>query len=95
MLKIWSERATEMATRGWHWKYGLVNVSVDSLTVSLDGRHATVETTIEEAARVFDGQAGDDGETDNTYSTRYMTRYEMAYTDSVWKIVDGAILESQ
>jgi ARC6-like, IMS domain len=95
MLKVWSERATEMVERGWHWKYELVNVSVDSLTVSLDGQHATVEATIEESARVFDGQTGDDGEFDNAYSTGYTARYEMAYTDSGWKIVDGAILESQ
>jgi ARC6-like, IMS domain len=95
MLKVWSERATEMATRGWHWKYNLVNVSVDSLTVSLDGRHATIEATIEESARVFDGRTGDDGVADNACSTGYAARYEMTYTDSGWKIVDGAILELQ
>lgn len=91
MLKVWSDRAAEIAHHGWFWSYTLVNLSIDSVTVSVDGRRAIVEATLEESARLTDVAHP---EHNDSYNTTYTTRYEMSCAKSGWKIVEGAVLKS-
>ncbi|KAL0360600.1 UNVERIFIED_CONTAM: protein ACCUMULATION AND REPLICATION OF CHLOROPLASTS 6, chloroplastic [Sesamum radiatum] len=91
MLKIWTVRAAEIAQHGWFWKYQLLNLNIDSVTVSADGRRAIVEATLEESAQLTDVAHP---EHNDSYSTTYTTRYEMSCAKSGWKIVDGAVLKS-
>ncbi|XP_057975849.1 protein ACCUMULATION AND REPLICATION OF CHLOROPLASTS 6, chloroplastic [Malania oleifera] len=91
MLKIWADRANEIAQHGWFWDYTLLNLTIDSVTVSLDGQRAMVEATLEESAHLTDVIHP---EHNDSYSTTYTTRYEMSYSDSGWKIMEGAVLRS-
>lgn len=91
MLKIWTDRATEIAQNGWFWDYTLLNLTIDSVTLSVDGRRAMVEATLEESARFVDVVHP---EHNDSYSTTYTTRYETAYSESGWKITEGAVLKS-
>ncbi|KAF8410498.1 hypothetical protein HHK36_003027 [Tetracentron sinense] len=91
MLKIWTDRATEIAQHGWFWEYELLGLTIDSVTVSLDGRRAMVEATLEESARLTDMAHP---EHNDSYSTSYTTRYEMSCSKSGWKITEGAVLKS-
>ncbi|XP_049390248.1 protein ACCUMULATION AND REPLICATION OF CHLOROPLASTS 6, chloroplastic isoform X1 [Solanum stenotomum] len=92
MLKIWTDRATEIAQHGWFWEYKLLNLVIDSVTVSADGRRATVEATLEESASLTDVAHP---ENNDSYSTTYTTRYDMSWANSGWKIVEGAVLKSR
>lgn len=93
MLKMWTDRVAETAQQGLSWEYTLLSVTIDSVTVSMDGQRATVEATIEEAARLTDAANPDN---DDSYSTTYSTRYDMAYSPrSGWKITEGVVLKSQ
>ncbi|KAF8685827.1 hypothetical protein HU200_043735 [Digitaria exilis] len=93
MLKVWTDRATEIERHGWSWEYTLSDVAIDSVTVSSDGRRATVEATIEEVGQLTDVA---DPKNNDSYNTKYTTRYEMAYSKSGggWRITDGAVLKS-
>jgi len=92
MLKVWTDRATEIARHGWFWEYTLSDVTIDSVTVSVDGRRATVEATIEEVGQLTDVA---DPKNNDSYDTKYTTRYEMAYSKSGgWRITEGAVLKS-
>ncbi|KAI3464880.1 hypothetical protein Pfo_021543 [Paulownia fortunei] len=91
MLKIWTDRAMEIAQHGWFWDYQLLNLNIDSVTVSIDGRRAIVEATLEESAQLTDIAHP---EHNDSYSTTYTTRYEMSFAKSGWKIVEGAVLKS-
>ncbi|KAL4187704.1 hypothetical protein AMTRI_Chr09g40300 [Amborella trichopoda] len=91
MLKIWRERAAEIAQHGWFWEYTLLGLNIESITVSADGRRALVEVTLEEGARLTDDK---NPENNDSYSTSYTTRYEMSFLDKGWKIVEGAVLKS-
>ncbi|KNA07296.1 hypothetical protein SOVF_173180 isoform A [Spinacia oleracea] len=91
MLKVWTDRAREIAERSWYWEYTLLNVIIDSVTVSLDGKRATVEATLEETANLTDVNQP---EHNDSYSRTYTTRYEMSYSESAWKITEGAVLQS-
>ncbi|GER26580.1 protein ACCUMULATION AND REPLICATION OFCHLOROPLASTS 6 [Striga asiatica] len=91
MLKIWGEKAAEVAQHGWFWDYELVNLNIDSVTVSVDGRRAVVEATLEESAHLTDVAHP---EHNDSYSSTYTTRYEMSFVESGWKIVEGAVLKS-
>ena len=91
MLKIWTDRAKEIADHGWFWDYTLLNVTIDSVTVSLDGQRAMVEATLEESANLTDVNQP---ERNDSYSRTYTTRYEMSYSQSGWKIIEGAVLQS-
>ncbi|KAI3807355.1 hypothetical protein L1987_23282 [Smallanthus sonchifolius] len=91
MLNIWLERATEIAQRGWFWEYNLLNITIDSVTISLDGRLAVVEATLEESAKLTDLT---NPENNDLYNSTYTTRYEMSYAKSAWKITKGAVLKS-
>ncbi|OVA20418.1 protein of unknown function DUF4101 [Macleaya cordata] len=91
MLKIWTDRAAEIAQHGWFWEYTLLGLTIDSVTVSLDGRRAMVEATLEEEAQLTDVAHP---EHNDSYSTTYTTRYEMYCSKSGWKIIEGAVLKS-
>lgn len=91
MLKIWTDRAMEFAHHGWSWDYTLLNLTIDSVTISVDGRRAVVEATLEESARLTDVARP---ENDDSYSSTYTTRYEMSCATSGWKITEGAVLKS-
>lgn len=92
MLNVWTDRAVEIERHGWFWDYTLSDVTIDSITISLDGRRATVEATIEEAGRLTDLT---DSKNNDSYDTKYTTRYEMAFTKTGgWKITEGAVLKS-
>jgi hypothetical protein len=91
MLKIWTDRAAEIAQLGWFYDYGLLNLTIDSVTVSLDGRRAVVEATLKESAYL----TVVDRPEQNAANTRtYTTRYGMSCSNSGWKITEGAVLES-
>ncbi|XP_073142785.1 protein ACCUMULATION AND REPLICATION OF CHLOROPLASTS 6, chloroplastic [Henckelia pumila] len=91
MLIIWTDRATEIAQHGWFWNYRLLNLNIDSVTVSVDGKRATVEATLEESAQLTDDAHP---EHNDSYSTTYTTRYELSGSKSGWKIVGGGVLKS-
>ncbi|KAK2998401.1 hypothetical protein RJ639_024146 [Escallonia herrerae] len=91
MLKIWTDRAKEIAQHGWFWDYNLQNLTIDNVTVSVDGRRAIVEATLEESARLTDVAHP---EHNDSYSSTYTTRYEMSCAKSEWKITEGAVLKS-
>ncbi|KAL6215703.1 hypothetical protein ACLB2K_015131 [Fragaria x ananassa] len=91
MLKIWTDRATEIALLNWSYDYTLLNLSIDSVTVSLDGQRAVVEATLEELAQLTDVLHP---EHDASNSRTYTTRYEMSCSSSGWKITEGAVLQS-
>ncbi|XP_068640826.1 protein ACCUMULATION AND REPLICATION OF CHLOROPLASTS 6, chloroplastic [Aristolochia californica] len=91
MLKIWTSRASEIAQHGWFWEYTLLGLTIDSVTVSLDGRRAHVEATLEEEARLTDVSHP---EHNDSYCTTYTTRYELSCSNSGWKITEGAVLKS-
>lgn len=91
MLKIWQERAIEIGQHGWFWDYTLLNITIDSVTISLDGRLAVVEATLEESAHLTDLT---NFENNDSYNSTYTTRYEMSYAKAGWKITKGAVLKS-
>ncbi|CAM8933750.1 unnamed protein product [Rhodiola kirilowii] len=91
MLEVWKDRAAEIANHGWFWEYELLNLTIESLTVKVDGRRGTVEATIEESASLTDPAHP---ENNNSYNTSYTTRYELSHTSSGWKITEGAVLRS-
>lgn len=92
MLKIWTDRVTESSEKGLSWEYTLLGVTIDSVTVSMDGQRAIVEATIEEDARLKDST---NPENEDSCRATYSTRYEMVYSPKLgWKISDGVVLKS-
>ncbi|CAL5205854.1 unnamed protein product [Lathyrus oleraceus] len=91
MLKIWTDRAAEIAELGWSYDYNLEDLNIDSVTISQNGRRAVVETTLKESIHLT---AVGHPQHDASNSRIYTTRYEMSFSTSGWKIVEGAVLES-
>lgn len=91
MLKSWSERARDVSTNGWCWEYKLMNLNIESVTISTDGRKAVVEATLREAANLYDESKR---EVIDSYESSYTTKYELSAIDGVWKITSGAVLRS-
>ena len=92
MLNVWTDRAAEIERHGWFWEYTLSDVTIDSITVSMDGQRATVEATIEEVGQLTDVA---DPKNNDAYDTKYTARYEMSYSKSGgWRITEGAVLKS-
>ncbi|XP_027092127.1 protein ACCUMULATION AND REPLICATION OF CHLOROPLASTS 6, chloroplastic isoform X1 [Coffea arabica] len=91
MLKIWTDRGAEIAQHGWFWQHMLLNLNIDSVTVSVDGQRAIVEATLEESAQLTDVAHP---EHNDSYNSIYTTRYEMSCTKSGWKITEGAVLKA-
>lgn len=91
MLKTWTDRAAEIAQLGWVYEYTLLNLTIDSVTLSLDGQRAVVEATLEESARLTDVHHPENNASNvNTYTTRY----ELSSTGAGWKISEGAVFKS-
>ncbi|XP_024530626.1 protein ACCUMULATION AND REPLICATION OF CHLOROPLASTS 6, chloroplastic isoform X1 [Selaginella moellendorffii] len=91
MLKSWTDRAVEVAKHGWYWEYKLLEINIDSVTISEDGRRAMVEATLEETARLYDSN---NPQRNDSYKSSYTTRYELHYGDAGWRITDGAVLRT-
>lgn len=91
MLKIWTDRAAEIAELGWSYDYNLEDLNIDSVTISQNGRRAVVETTLKESTHLT---AVGHPQHATSNSRTYTTRYEMSFSDSGWKIIEGAVLES-
>ncbi|XP_058725345.1 protein ACCUMULATION AND REPLICATION OF CHLOROPLASTS 6, chloroplastic [Vicia villosa] len=91
MLKIWTDRAAEIAELGWSYDYNLEDLNIDSVTISQNGQRAVVETTLKESTHLT---AVGHPQHDASNSRIYTTRYEMSFSGSGWKIVEGAVLES-
>ncbi|KAI9200873.1 hypothetical protein LWI28_014364 [Acer negundo] len=87
MLKIWTDRAAEIAQLGWIYDYTILKLNIDSVTLSQDGRHAWVEATVEESARLTDPIHP---ENSDSKITSYTTRYEMSGLESGWRITEGS-----
>ncbi|GKU90052.1 hypothetical protein SLEP1_g4099 [Rubroshorea leprosula] len=91
MLKTWTDRAAEIAQLGWVYEYTLLNLTIDSVTLSLDGQRAVVEATLEESARLTDVHHPENNASNvNTYTTRY----ELSSAGAGWKISEGAVFKS-
>ncbi|XVE56123.1 hypothetical protein DITRI_Ditri03aG0212400 [Diplodiscus trichospermus] len=91
MLKTWTDRAAEIAQLGWIYEYSLLNLAIDSVTLSLDGQRAVVEATLEESTRLTDIHHPENNAS-NVKS--YTTRYEMCSSKSGWKITEGSVFKS-
>jgi len=52
MLKRWRDRASSVKRNGWFWEYTLLGLTGASVTGSAEGKRATVEATLQEAARL-------------------------------------------
>lgn len=91
MLKTWTERAAEIAELGWVYEYDLLNLTIDSVTLSLDGQRAVVEATLEESTHLSDINHP---ENDASNLNVYTTRYELSNSGSGWKISEGSVLKS-
>ncbi|CAN8273938.1 unnamed protein product [Cochlearia groenlandica] len=91
MLKIWIDRAAETAQLGLVYDYALLKLSVDSVTVSADGTRAIVEATLEESACLSDLVHPENNATD---VRTYTTRYEVVWSKSGWRIIEGSVLTS-
>ncbi|KAJ0085768.1 hypothetical protein Patl1_09253 [Pistacia atlantica] len=87
MLKIWGDRAAEIAELGWVYDYTPLKLSIDSVTLSQDGKHAWVEATVEESASLTDTVHP---ENSDSKTTTYTTRYEMSGSNSGWRITEGS-----
>lgn len=91
MLKSWNERAKDVQKNGWYWEYKLTNLSIDSVTISTDGRRAMIEATLWEGASLYDEKKS---KVSDSYQSSYTTRYELANINGVWKINSGTVLRS-
>lgn len=87
MLKFWTDLAKESARHGQFWEFKLLNLAIDSMNIKDDGRHATVEATLEKSVTVAAHP-----EHNASYSATYTTRYGMSWMNAGWKIVEGTIL---
>lgn len=91
MLNGWRDRVNDVVRNGWYWEYKLVDLNIDSVTVSDDGKRATVEATLQEAARLLDKK---NPEHDDSYRSTYTTRYELRQGPNGWRINGGAVLRT-
>ncbi|KAH7276922.1 hypothetical protein KP509_39G026700 [Ceratopteris richardii] len=91
MLKSWSDRASHISKNGWCWEYKFTDLNIESVTISTDGRKATVEATLREAANLYDERKL---EVIDSYDSTYTTKYELSVSNGHWKIVSGAVLRS-
>ncbi|CAL1355714.1 unnamed protein product [Linum trigynum] len=88
MLKLWTDRAAEIAKLGWVYDCMLLDLTVNSVTMSSDEQHTVLEATINESIALTDAVHPTSGPKTTTYSTRY----EISLSDSGWRITDGALL---
>ncbi|CAI0435866.1 unnamed protein product [Linum tenue] len=88
MLKLWTDRAAEIAKLGWVYDCTLLDLTINSVTMSSDEKHAVVEATINESITLTDAVHPTSGPNTTTYATRY----EISLSDSGWRITEGALL---
>lgn len=81
MLKQWKQRARTVQQDGWHWEYKLLDLTVDTVSLGRDGRHAVIEATIKEKAELIDS-----GRKADWYSTSYSVQYDLVMKKQGWKI---------
>ncbi|KAL9395583.1 hypothetical protein Peur_009836 [Populus x canadensis] len=87
MLKIWADRAAGIAQLGWVYDYTLLDLTVESLTVCVDGFHVVVEAAVKESTRLTDKVHPEK----NASNVRnYTTRYELSCA-----VRDGKLPERQ
>ncbi|MCO5605700.1 hypothetical protein L7F22_059884 [Adiantum nelumboides] len=91
MLENMSGRAQDAQNKGWYWDYKLTNLNIDSVTISTDGRRATVEATLWEGANLYDERTA---QVLDSYQSSYTIRYELATINGRWKITSGIVLKS-
>ncbi|MCO5610371.1 hypothetical protein L7F22_064607 [Adiantum nelumboides] len=91
MLENMSGRAQDAQKNGWYWDYKLTNLNIDSVTISTDGRRATVEATLWEGANLYDEKTA---QVLDSYQSSYTIRYELATINGRWKITSGIVLKS-
>ncbi|XP_024359405.1 protein ACCUMULATION AND REPLICATION OF CHLOROPLASTS 6, chloroplastic [Physcomitrium patens] len=91
MLKSWTDRVSDVKRNGWFWEYTLLGLHIDSVTVSDDGRRATAEATLQEAARLVDRNNPDHND---SYRSTYTTRYDLRHGIDGWRINGGAVLRT-
>lgn len=70
-----------------HWKYKILDLSVDKVSVARDGRKATVEAHIKERAELID-----QGRKADWYSTSYSVQYELSMHKQGWKISSSRVV---
>ncbi|GLT57952.1 hypothetical protein SLA2020_308850 [Shorea laevis] len=91
MLKTWTDRAVKIKQLGWVYEYNLLNLTIDSVTLSLDGQRAVVEAALEESTHLTDVHHPENNASNvNTYTTRY----ELSSTGSGPGIGDGSVFKS-
>ena len=91
MLKSWTIRASDVKRLGWFWEYTLLGLNIDSITVSDDGMRATAEVTLQETARLMNRN---DPEHNDSYTSTYITKYDLRYGLDGWRISGGAVLRT-
>jgi hypothetical protein len=91
MLKSWTTRAGDVKRNGWFWEYTLLGLSIDSITVSDDGRRATAEATLQETARLVNRN---NPERNDSYTSTYITKYDLRHGFYGWRINGGAVLRT-
>lgn len=91
MLNSWTDRASDVMRNGWSWEYALLNLTIDILTVSDDGRRATAEATLQEAAHLVDIN---NPEHNDSYRDTYTARYDLRHGLNGWRIYGGAVLRT-
>ncbi|CAN1127174.1 Protein ACCUMULATION AND REPLICATION OF CHLOROPLASTS 6, chloroplastic [Linum perenne] len=88
MLKIWTDRAAETAKLGAVYDCCLLDLTINDVTISSDGKQAVVEATIMESITLTDTVHSKH----DSNTTTYTTRYELSVSDSGWRITEGALL---
>jgi len=89
MLQQWKARAQDVRSQGWYWEYSLGNLSIDSVEVSEDGERAIVEATLEESARLIEG---DNPKATDQYKSQYSAQYQLVQRPAGWRIVGGKVI---
>ena len=92
MLRSWASRASDVKRHGWFWQYTLKGLTIDSLTLSEDGTRATAEATLQETATLVHRNHPD--HTTDSYTSTYLTRYDLRRGADAWRISAGAVLRT-
>eukprot|EP00803_Ostreobium_quekettii_P010887 evm.model.scf_2240.5 EVM.evm.TU.scf_2240.5 scf_2240:16734-25859(-) len=87
LLKQWNDNASRVEKKGWYWQYKLKGLTVDKVSMSRDGRHATVEATIKESVQLMDG-----GRVADKHDTSYSVQYQLVMSNNVWKISGSRVV---
>lgn len=84
---LWNNVALTSFVCARHWKYKILDLSVDKVSVSRDGQRATVEARIKERAELID-----QGRKADWYSTSYSVQYELSMHKKGWKISSSRVV---